>query len=302
MPASTSLRARRQPGRSCRAGPGRAVLFLQLRVDGLAVDVLFEAEDVLAGRDDEVEGLLVDLLWAWAASITGCLVVGADEPAFEPIEERGAADGAVVIARRTEMFSGGWPGFWTVNGAYFMPRKPAADRAVPPTEMNAGRSAFLIASTSMRLVVGQHRADGGVVEHRAGLLPGVHACSVPRSWSPSFGVQRPDDRQVLELLGDVRQVLGDLDAAGGGGLGLVLAAVRAARLDVPEVDGRRAAAHPQDDEALLLLLHLRRGRPHLRRNCRPGTVTAAAPAACFRKCRRSVIPNMWECSDWAGHL
>ena len=37
----------------------------------------------------------------------------------------------------------------------------------------------------------------------------------------------------------------------------------------------------------------------LDRNDMPGTVTAAPAAACLRKCRRSVIPNMvWPCVWW----
>src|SRR5262249_38671214 len=55
--------------------------------------------------------------------------------------------------------------------------------------------------------------------------------------------------------------LGDLDARGAGLDRLELAAVLRAGLEVPQVHVAGAAAHPQDDEALVLLLQLRLGGP-----------------------------------------
>src|SRR5581483_2202557 len=89
-------------------------------------------------------------------------------------------------------------------------------------------------------------------DDRAGRVRGVH--QRPAAVVVALvGDERADDGQVLHLLGDERHVLADLDAGGAGLDGLEFAAGLFARLEVPDVDGGRAAAHPQDDQALVVL-------------------------------------------------
>ena len=45
----------------------------------------------------------------------------------------------------------GLPAFWTRKLAYFIPRNPGPTIRPPPTEMNAGRSMFFMASASWAL-------------------------------------------------------------------------------------------------------------------------------------------------------
>ena len=107
------------------------------------------------------------------------------------------------------MLAGGWPAFWTVNGAYVMPRKPGPMRwAVPPTPMKPGSGRSLEVSCD-----GGDGADGGVLDDRVGLPAGVHQDGAALV-AAFVGDQRADDRQVLELLGDGRQDFADLDAGG----------------------------------------------------------------------------------------
>ena len=75
------------------------------------------------------------------------------------------------------------------------------------------------------------------------------------------GGQRADRDEVLELLGDLRHVRRDLDAVSGGFDRLIIEGRRFAVLEVPEVDRRRAAAHPEDHNALVVLLKLGLGGP-----------------------------------------
>ena len=158
------------------------------------------------------------------------------------------------------MFAGGWPGFWTVNGAYFMPRKPGPTRwAVPPTPMNAGQRH----APSPPVLAGHDRRSrcAGNCDERAGRPAGVHQGRAALVVA-FVGHQRADDRQVLELLGDVSGRFSVISTP----LAAVLIGLNSppfglAGLHVPQVDVARAAAHPQDDEALVLLLQLVAPRP-----------------------------------------
>jgi hypothetical protein len=69
-----------------------------------------------------------------------------------------------------------------------------------------------------------------------------------------IGHQRADDAQLVHLLGDGRQHLADLNARGLGLARLELTRGLGARLEVPQVQVTGAAAHPEDDEALVFLL------------------------------------------------
>src|SRR5262249_42893762 len=74
------------------------------------------------------------------------------------------------------------------------------------------------------------------------------------------GDQRADDREVLELRGQSGgEDLADLDAWGGGLDRLELAAGGLAGLEVPQVHVTGPTAHPEDDQALVLLLELALG-------------------------------------------
>ena len=68
--------------------------------------------------------------------------------------------------------------------------------------------------------------------------------------------QRANDRQVLHLLGDARHVLADFNAGDAGLHRLEFAAILRFGLEVPNIDGRRPAAHPENDEAFILLLEV----------------------------------------------
>ena len=149
------------------------------------------------------------------------------------------------------MFSGGRPAFWTLNGALAMPRKPGPMRwAVPPTPMKPGngRSFGVNSDAAIEPIAGYGTTGlgcpAGIHQHGAALVAAF------------VGDERADERQVLELRRDGRQDLADLDAVDRGLDRLELAAGRLAGLEVPEVHVAGAAAHPEDDEALVVLLQL----------------------------------------------
>ncbi len=129
-------------------------------------------------------------------------------------------------------------------------------------------------------------ADGRIVHDRVGHARRVHehATAVVIAF---VRAQRANDGQVFHLLGNGRQKLANLNAVGAGRDGFEFAAGRFARLQVPHVDGRRAAAQPENDEALVVLLKVRGVGRNPRKNCMPGNASADRPAKCFKKCLRS---------------
>ena len=62
------------------------------------------------------------------------------------------------------------------------------------------------------------------------------------------------------------------------------------------------AGHPEDDQAFLLLLHLRRGRPHLGQELHTGQSDRGSTRGVFQEMPTIGDPEHVECSDWAGHL
>ena len=132
-----------------------------------------------------------------------------------------------------------------------MPRKPGPMRwAVPPTPMKPGSGrSFEVSSDDATAPIAGYCTTG------LGCRP-VFISTVPRSWLPSLVTSERTSDRLLELLGDGRQDLADLDAVGRGLDRLELAAGLLAGLEVPEVHVAGAAAHPQDDEALVFFLEL----------------------------------------------
>ena len=111
-----------------------------------------------------------------------------------------------------------------------------------------------------RQLLGGHRADVRPLRQRVGRTAGADEHRPPLMIA--FGRrERANDRQVLHLLGDARHVLANFDAAGARFHRLEFAGVLRAGLQVPDVDGGRPAAHPKDDQALVLFLKRRGGRP-----------------------------------------
>ncbi len=112
-----------------------------------------------------------------------------------------------------------------------------------------------------RNLIGQfmrhHRAITGMLDVRIGHVARVHvvaAAAVVRL----AGAHRADHRQLIHLLGQERQVLGNLQAIDAGRNGLELSAGRRAGLQIPNVDGAGPAPHPQQNAALVLLLQIQR--------------------------------------------
>jgi hypothetical protein len=78
---------------------------------------------------------------------------------------------------------------------------------------------------------------------------------------------RADDRHLLRVLRDERQVAGDADAVGFCGDGLGRALARGARLGVEGIDVAHAALHEKIDDACRLRLAARLGRHGERDRC-----------------------------------
>ena len=77
---------------------------------------------------------------------------------------------------------------------------------------------------------------------------------MPSGWSGDCVLHAADDRQLVDLLGHLRQVLADLHAGDVGRDGPERSAGGPARLHVEGVDLAGPAVHPQQDAALAALL------------------------------------------------
>src|SRR5262249_227575 len=91
-----------------------------------------------------------------------------------------------------------------------------------------------------------HRAQYGILDDRAGSPAGRDKLSSAIVIAFARD-ERGDDREVLHLLRNGRQVFANLNARGGSRNWLELAGGRLAGLEIPEVDGRGTTAHPQYD-------------------------------------------------------
>ncbi len=103
-----------------------------------------------------------------------------------------------------------WPLESTWNGAYAMPRKPGPSLA-PPIDTNGGISQL---RRLRRQLVGHDRAVARV--HHVGVRHEARVQVIRAAGVIGLaGAHRADDRQVVHLLGDLRQVLVDLPVARG---------------------------------------------------------------------------------------
>ena len=177
-----------------------------------------------------------------------------------------------------------------VNAAFFMPRKPGPTR-LPPTDMNAGRSMLATASASMLFRYDRTDPMCGASISGFGTRP-VLIRKVPRLWSPSVVVsERMIDRFLNWAATFGRcSVIWTPDAA-------VSIGLCSPPLALPGFMSQRSMVvgpPPIHRMTRLLPFFLSSAAWERRpdRNDRPGTVTAAAPAAWDMKCRRLLIPNM----------
>ena len=111
------------------------------------------------------------------------------------------------------------------------------------------------------------RPERGMHDGRVGSVAGVQVIA-PAGMIGLAGAHRAHDRQMFHRFGGLRQVLGDLQVAGRAD-GLEFAGVLGAGLEVPHIDRRRTAAHPQQDAGLLLFANLFRVRFDMREKVEP---------------------------------
>jgi hypothetical protein len=160
--------------------------------------------------------------------------------------------GGVTQARRADV-GGSLAGLLNGEGGIGHAQKARTDSLGRAADADEARQRQVLGRQLHR----HHRAHGRELNHRAGLPAGVHEGRAALV-AALVGDEVADDRQMLHLLGGFGQDLADLDARGRGLDGLELARGRLIDLDVPQVHVAGTAAHPHDDEALVLLLHLRR--------------------------------------------
>ncbi len=111
-------------------------------------------------------------------------------------------------------------------------------------QLRAGRFQFM----------SDHGTVAGVLDVWIGHVTGVHVITSPVMVGLTRA-HRPHDRHVVHLLGHQRHMLGDLHVPAGGD-GSEGPPIDATRLEVPDVDRGRSAAHPQQDDCLLVLLQI----------------------------------------------
>jgi hypothetical protein len=98
----------------------------------------------------------------------------------------------------------------------------------------------------------EQRSHRRIVDWAAGDVPGAHLVGGP-SVVGLLGAHRADERHVLHVSGDLRQMLADFDAGDAGGDLLVGSAVGVAGLQIEGVHLAGTAVHPEEDARPLAL-------------------------------------------------
>ncbi len=225
-----------------------------------------EIEDLAVLRSDQAKALFVDVVVGLGAVgelgavlFAQVRVRGRGELVLEGVEKTlAAADaffGFIAAAdalRGADVFRGR---AWVLHGEGGVGHAEEAGAVRAAADRDIVRQRDVLIAGELRDLVGRHRTDRGKRQRRVGRVGGVHQLAATHVIAFRRG-QGTDDGQVAHLLGNLGHVLGNLDA-GDGSVDLAeLAAGRLARLKVPDIDGRGAAAHPQDDDTLVLAAQL----------------------------------------------
>ena len=245
-----------------RAHAGGAVFFHQLRVFAL------ELEHLAFFGGDQAEAFIVDV----AVRLGGigelgafgqfrvALVLGAGrhvggqvrhpaihEILFEPQEQALPTANAVfevragaerlrrpnVFRRRARILHG--------ERSVIHAQEPRAVRRAADANIRRQRDALI--AGQLRGFVSEHGADRREADRGVRRIGGVHQLTATHVIA-FCGRKRADDGEVVHLGRDLRHVLRNLNAAGGRLNFAEFAAGRLAWFEIPDVDGRGAAAHP----------------------------------------------------------
>ena len=155
------------------SGASGTVLFLQLRVDRLAIGLFIEAEDLFAARHDEANGLVVNFLVS-LSSVHHRLLVRArlNETAFEALEDGGAAHRAALVHCRLDVL---WRLAGILDGERRILHAEEARTQLSAADRDEGRDVRGLGGFRVHaLEERQNRAERRVVENRATLPASVH--------------------------------------------------------------------------------------------------------------------------------